>query len=70
VLHGLRAHACVRLRRAGANAQQIADVVGMSVAMVDRYRRFSVQRENATAALLYMETFRKRSGGMSRKSGA
>jgi integrase len=66
VLHGLRAHACVRLRRAGANAQQIADMVGMSVPMVERYCRFSVQRENATAALLHMETFRERGVGMSR----
>jgi Holliday junction resolvase len=67
VLHGLRAHACVRLRRAGANAQQIADMVGMGVPMVERYCRFSVQRENATAALLHMETFRERGVGMSRK---
>lgn len=68
-IHGLRAHACVRLRRAGANAQQIADMVGMSVPMVERYCRFSVQRENATAALLHMETFRERGIGMSRRAG-
>jgi integrase len=66
VIHGLRAHACVRLRRAGANAQQIADTVGMSVPMVEHYCRFSVQRENATAALLHMETFKERGLGMSR----
>jgi integrase len=68
-IHGLRGHACVRLRRAGANAQQIADTVGMSVPMVEHYCRFSVQRENATAALLHMETFRERGGGMSRSKG-
>ena len=68
VIHGLRAHACVRLRRAGANAQQIADMVGMSVPMVEHYCRFSEQRANATAALLHMETFREREGGMSRSN--
>lgn len=55
VLHGLRGHACVRLRLASANAQQIADMVGMSVPMVERYCRLSVQRENASAAVLHME---------------
>jgi integrase len=68
VIHGLRAHACVRLRRAGCNAQQIADMVGMSVPMVEHYCRFSEQRANATAALLHMETFREREGGMSRSN--
>ena len=52
VLHGLRGHACVQLRRAGCNGAQIADMVGMSVPMVERYCRFSAQRENATAAVI------------------
>jgi integrase len=56
VLHGLRATACVRLLRAGANTRQIADMVGMSEQIVGRYCRFSVQRENASAAVLYIST--------------
>jgi integrase len=36
VMHGLRGHACVRLRRAGLTAMQIADMIGMSVPMVER----------------------------------
>ena len=53
VLHGLRATACVRLLRAGANTRQIADMVGMSEPIVGHYCRFSVQRENASAAVLH-----------------
>jgi integrase len=61
VLHGLRGHACVRLLRAGANTRQVADCVGMSEEMVANYTRFSVQRENATAAIFHMErTIRER----------
>ena len=61
VLHGLRGHACVRLLHAGANTRQISDMVGMSEAMVAHYTRFSVQRENATAAIIHMErTIRER----------
>lgn len=55
VLHGLRAAACVRLRRAGAIETQIAAMVGMSVEMVARYCRFSIQKENAVAALYHLE---------------
>jgi hypothetical protein len=56
VLHGLRATAVVRLRRAGATTGQIAGMVGMSEVMVNRYCRFSVQRENALAAVHYLDT--------------
>src|SRR5262245_13103900 len=49
VLHGLRATACVRLWRTGANTRQIADMVGMSEEMVANYVRFASQRENAAA---------------------
>jgi integrase len=55
VLHGLRGHACVQLKRAGANAQQIADMVGMSIKMVERYCRLSVQKENAVAAVQHLD---------------
>lgn len=61
VLHGLRAHACVRLLRAGANTRQISDMIGMSEPMVKNYTRFSEQRDNATAAVFHMErTIRER----------
>jgi integrase len=54
-LHGLRATAVVRLRRAGATTGQIADMVGMSELMVNRYCRFSKQRDNALAAVHYLD---------------
>jgi integrase len=61
VLHGLRGHFCVKMKRAGANAQQIADMVGMSVKMVERYCRLSAQKENAVAAVYHLErTIRER----------
>jgi integrase len=55
VMHGLRGHACVRLRRAGLTAMQIADMIGMSMPMVERYCRFSVQMENAVAAVIQLQ---------------
>ncbi len=69
--HGLRGHACVRLRRAGATILQIADMVGMSAKMVERYCRHSDQRENATAAVLHLErTLGERNSGMAGKRGS
>jgi integrase len=55
VMHGLRGTAVVRLRRAGATVPQIGDMVGMSPQMVTRYCRFSVQRENALAAVYMLD---------------
>ena len=55
VLHGLRATACVRLRRAGATTQQIADMVGLSVPMADRYCRLADQRQSALAAVYHLD---------------
>jgi integrase len=55
VLHGLRATAVVRLRRAGASSLQISDMVGMSEQMVNRYCRKANQRTNALAAVHYLE---------------
>jgi integrase len=55
VLHGLRGHACFQLRRAGLSGVLISDMVGMSVPMVERYCRFSAQRENATAAIIHLQ---------------
>lgn len=70
-MHGLRAAACVRLRRAGASTGQIADMVGMSEQMVNHYCRFSKQRENALAAVHYLDrTPRERVGRKSTGSGS
>lgn len=55
VFHGLRATACVRLKRLGATTLQISDMVGLSEQMVIRYCRFSVQRENAMAAVHFLD---------------
>lgn len=71
VLHGLRGHACVQLLRAGANTRQIADMVGMSEEMVAGYTRFSVQRENAAAAVHHLErTIRERNLDKSNKGAS
>lgn len=71
VLHGLRGHACVRLYRAGATTRQVADMVGMSEGMVARYTKKSVQRENASAAVVHLErTIKERRDVMSDKRGA
>jgi hypothetical protein len=71
VLHGLRATACVRLLRAGANTRQIADMVGMSEPIVGRYCRFSVQKENASAAVLHLDrTYRERGPAKSKNEGS
>lgn len=70
VMHGLRGTACVRLRRSGATAEQIADMVGMSLDMVERYCRFSVQKENAVAAVFHLEkTIRERHVDMTKRRG-
>jgi integrase len=55
VLHGLRATACVRLRRAGATESQIAAMVGLSEPMVKRYCRHADQKQNALAAVYHLD---------------
>jgi len=55
VLHGLRGTAVVRLRRSGATTPQICDMVGMSPQMVKRYSRYSDQKENALAAVHFLD---------------
>jgi integrase len=54
-LHGLRATAVVRLRRAGLSAGQIGDIVGMSLAMIERYCRFADRKTSGKAALIKLE---------------
>ena len=49
-LHGLRATAVVRLRRAGATELEIASMVGMSEPMVARYSRLANQNKMAMKA--------------------
>ena len=49
-LHGLRATAVVRLKRADLSAALISDIVGMSLAMVERYCRFENKRDSSKAA--------------------
>lgn len=55
VFHGLRASACVRLRRRGASEAEIGAMVGMSIPMVSRYCRFADQKVNAMAAVHYLD---------------
>lgn len=50
-LHGLRCTAVVRFRRMGLSVTQIQDIVGLSLAMIARYSRFSDQKVNGLAAL-------------------
>jgi hypothetical protein len=53
-LHGLRATAVIRLKRAGLAEAMIGDVVGMSIAMVQRYTRFENKKASGKAALVLM----------------
>ena len=55
VLHGLRATAVVRARKAGASVLQIASMFGMSEPMVARYSRLAEQEEMALAAVHYLD---------------
>lgn len=55
VLHGLRATAIVRLRKAGASVMNICDMVGLSEPMVARYSRLADKTERAVAAIHFME---------------
>lgn len=50
-LHGLRATAVVRLRREGLTTTQIQDIVGMSLAMIERYCRFADKKISGQAVL-------------------
>lgn len=55
-LHGLRATAVIRLRQAGLSTGQIGDIVGMSLAMIERYCRFADRKAGGKAALLTLTT--------------
>jgi integrase len=53
-LHGLRCTAVIRLRQAGLSVSQICDIVGMSLATVQRYSRFADRKEGGKAALVML----------------
>lgn len=55
VLHGLRATAVVRARKARATPLEIASMYGMSEPMVARYSRFADQHELAIAAVHHLD---------------
>lgn len=66
VFHGLRASACIRLRRSRASEAEIAAMVGMSIKMVSRYCRFADQKIDAMAAVHHLDvagTNRERTAG-------
>lgn len=54
-LHGLRCTAVIRLRRAGLSTGQIGDIVGMSLATIERYCRFADRKTSGKAALLTLQ---------------
>lgn len=58
-LHGLRATAVVRLRRAGLSTSQIQDVIGMSMAMIERYSRFADRKASGKAAIVSLAERKK-----------
>lgn len=51
VWHGLRANAVIRLRQQGYTGQQIADMVGMSVPMIEHYSRYADRKASGQAVL-------------------
>jgi len=53
-LHGLRATAVIRLRRAGLSVGQIGDIAGMSLATIERYCRFADRKTSGQAALVQL----------------
>lgn len=64
-LHGLRCTAVIRLRRAGLSTGQIGDIVGMSLATIERYCRFADRKASGQAALV---TLNRTSGEQSCKT--
>jgi hypothetical protein len=55
VLHGLRATAVVRARRAGATVLEIASMFGMPEPTVARYSRLADQRNMALGAVCHLD---------------
>lgn len=61
-IHGLRATRVVHLRQAGLTTAQIQDVIGMSMAMIERYCRFADKKANGKAAVVKLRERRKNTG--------
>lgn len=55
VWHGLRANAVIRLRQANYTGQQISDMVGMSIEMIERYCRHADRKAGGQAVLREMK---------------
>lgn len=51
VWHGLRANAAIRLRQGGYTGQQIADMIGMSVEIIEHYCRYADRKASGQAVL-------------------
>jgi integrase len=66
-LHGLRATAVVRLKRFGLSTTTIADIVGMSLRMVEHYCRFEDKRESGKAALVQIAEHRAKKNAQGTK---
>lgn len=58
-IHGLRATAVIRLRRAGLTTPQIQDIIGMSMPMIERYSRFADKKASGQAAIVKLSERRK-----------
>lgn len=57
--HGLRGTRVIELRLEGRATAQIADIVGMSLSMIERYCRFADRKANAKAMVIDLSTRRK-----------
>lgn len=51
VWHGFRANAVISLRQKSYTGQQIADMVGMSIEMIERYSRYADRKASGQAVL-------------------
>lgn len=58
VLHGLRGHRVVKLRRAGLTPLQISDMVGMSVPMIENYCALADKKQSALAGVRFLNKHR------------
>ena len=53
-IHGLRSTAVIRLRQTGLSTGQIGDIIGMSMAMIERYCRFADKKAGGQAAAVIL----------------
>ena len=57
-LHGLRATAVINLRMKGLSTAQIQDIIGMSMAMIERYSRYADRKRSGQAAIVSLNKAR------------